>query len=141
MPEVNGSMIRLRQLLLMNPPKHEEPKLAPIIIAEVPKPKPEVVTMEPLIPAKVPVKVEEVKAPPPLPTNTEHLVAVHRILKAEHVACQTHEWAPTTDPEIPKAISSPLAKSAISSEELDKLNKELERQKLELERKLIQGKL
>ena len=133
-PQVSTEHDTPAPVIIDESPKHEEPKLAPIIIAEVPKPKPEVVATEPLIPAKVPVKVEEVKAPPPLPTNTEHLVAVRESLKPSMLPVKPMNGAPTTDPEIPKAISSPLPKSAISSEELDKLNKELERQKLELER-------
>lgn len=108
--------------------KPESTHVAPIIIADAPNqavPEPE--------PEKVLAKFDEVKAPPPLPTNTEHLVAARESLKPSMSPVKPVNGAPTSDPSRPKSSSSPLARSGINSEVLEKLTKELEKQKLALE--------
>lgn len=114
------------------PVKIESPeiKAAPIIIAPVPE------AVEPEI-KKEPVVVEEVTAPPPLPTDTAHLAAVRESLKPSLLPVKPVNGAPSTDPEVKShAASSPLAETSVTAAELEKLRKELEEQKLALEREI-----
>ena len=116
-------------------PEPEETKAAPIIIADISKLKPEVAS-EPVI-TKAPEMVQEITAPPPLPTDTEHLVAARESLKPSMLPVKPVNGAPTANLDNFRSISSsPLTKIGINSEELEKLNNELEKQKLALENEI-----
>ena len=131
--------------------KHSEPEViaAPIIIKEAPKERTEEIKTESAVVTEVkkepeifktqePIEVEEISAPPPLPTNNAHLVAVRESLKPSLLPVKPVNGAPSNDPDAPRPQSStsPLANSGISAAELEQLKKELEQQKLALEREI-----
>lgn len=92
-------------------------------------------------------EAEEISAPPPLPTNNAHLIALRDSLKPSMLPVKPVNGAPSTEPESQKpsietvsptikaapATASPLSKNDFTSEEL---NKEMEKQKLALEREI-----
>lgn len=84
--------------------------------------------------------VQEVIAPAPLPTNTSHLVAARESLKPSLLPVKPVNGAPSTDSDGLKT-SSPLTKSTINSEELEKLRKQLDQQKILLEKEIDSKKM
>lgn len=114
-----------------------EAKAIPIIIAEAPNQKEEV-----KVPEKEPKIIQEVEeitaAPPPLPTDNAHLLASRESLKPSLLPVMPVNGAPSSDLDAPKpqTASSPLATSAITADELEQLRKELDEQKLALEREI-----
>jgi hypothetical protein len=96
--------------------KKQDPKLA-------------VVTKEPPF-----NEVSETKAPPPLPTDTGHLIAIRDSMKPSLLPVKPVNGPPSVDTtEAISGKSSPLAKSEINAEELQSLRKQLEQQKYALE--------
>lgn len=102
--------------------------------------KPDVTAKEETKP-KEKVVQELVAPPPPLPTNTAHLTAARESLKPSLLPVKPVNGAPLTDPDAaapskPISSNSPLGISAVNSEELEKLKKQLDQQKLALENEI-----
>jgi hypothetical protein len=119
------------------PKQSPEPELkgTPIVIA-VQKDEMKKVEKEPKVITK---DIEEITAaPPPLPTNNAHLLASRDSLKPSLLPVMPVNGAPSADLEAskPQFASSPLATSTITADELECLRKELNDQKLVLEREI-----
>lgn len=79
-------------------------------------------------------EASETKAPPPLPTDTGHLIAIRDSMKPSLLPVKPVNGPPSVDTaEATSGKSSPLAKSEINAEELQSLRKQLEQQKYALE--------
>lgn len=92
------------------------------------------------------VEAEEVSAPPPLPTNNAHLVAVRESLKPTMLPVKPVSGAPASEPstgesKTPVTATSPLAKTETTSEDLEAHQHEIEAQKLALEEELNSQKV
>lgn len=121
-------------------PKAPEPEInrASEIIAEVPKQKEEVNIAEKESENINSYEVEEITAPPPLPTDNGHLIVARESLKPSLLPVMPMNGAPTADFDAPKppSSSSPLAAYGITAAELEQMRKELDEQKLALEREI-----
>lgn len=80
---------------------------------------------------------EVLPPPPPLPTNTAHLVAVRESLKPSLLPVKPVNGAPSSEPPTKDEVNNlALEKSKKSVEELEKLKKDLDDQKRALEKEI-----